>query len=64
MYKGYNSGISDGIKQERQYLVKEVEKMKKKINKKRTTDEKRYPYGYNKALRDVINLLKEKKNEI
>ncbi|MFA5013966.1 MAG: hypothetical protein WC549_00295 [Actinomycetota bacterium] len=61
MYKGYNSGVNDGIKQERQRLIEEVEKMKKKIDKKRTTDEKRYPRGYNKALKDISNLLKAKR---
>ena len=38
-------------------LVEEIKKMKRRIDKNRTTEEKRYPHGYNRALRHVIALL-------
>ena len=51
--------ISQFLKVQREELKKKVEGMRKKIDKRRTTDERRYPYGYNQTVDDFLNLLKE-----
>ncbi len=38
-------------------LEKEMRGIKKRKVSNRTTDEKRYPIGYNQALKDIISLL-------
>jgi len=46
------------LNQQRNEIIKIVEGLKKLINKKYSTDERRYPCGYNQAIKDIINKLK------
>ncbi len=48
-------------KMQQEKLVEKVEGLKKKRQSNRTTDEKRYPIGFNSAINQVLNLLKESK---
>jgi len=61
------SFIHSAVEDTRKEIKEKIKGMKKRINKKYSTDERRYPHGYNQALQDVIDLLshkKETKNEI
>jgi len=47
-------------KHQKQELKKRVEGIRRKeIDRNRTTDERRYPHGYNQAVSDIIRLLEE-----
>ena len=50
--------------QEQEKLIERIKLEKKKINKRYSTDERRYPHGYNQAIADLSKIKENLKREL
>ena len=47
------------ISQILQEKAQEIERLKKRVDKNKTTDQKRYPIGFNQGLNEALKILKK-----